>query len=61
MLDNINYILFDLFVGIIIYILAVFIGVFLKRNNEFIVPSIFGLLFGLYLSSRPYYQNMRFK
>jgi hypothetical protein len=52
MLDNINSILIDLFVGIIIYILAVFIGVFVKRNNEFIIPIIFGLMLGLYTSFR---------
>ena len=52
MLDNINYILIDLFVGIIIYILAVIIGVFVKKNNEFMTPIIFGLMFGCYISIR---------
>lgn len=52
MLDNINSTLIDLFVGIIIYILAVFIGIFVKRNNEFMIPILFGLMFGLYISFR---------
>jgi hypothetical protein len=52
MLDNINYILINLFAGIIIYILAVIIGVFVKRNNEFIIPIIFGLMFGSYILFR---------
>ena len=52
MLDNINSILIDLFAGIIIYILAVFIGIFVKRNNEFMIPIIFGLMFGFYISFR---------
>jgi uncharacterized membrane protein len=52
MLDNINSILIDLFVAIIIYILAVFIGVFVKRNNGFMIPILFGLMFGLYISLR---------
>lgn len=54
MLDNINYILIDLFTGIMIYILAIFVGVFVKRNNEFIVPIIFGLMFGIYMSFRSF-------
>jgi|LakMenEpi03Aug12_release.lakeMendotaPanAssembly.Ray.scaffolds.fasta_scaffold14170_10 hypothetical protein len=49
MSDNINSILIYLFVGIIIYILSVFIGVFVKRNNKFTIPIIFGLMFGLYI------------
>jgi hypothetical protein len=52
MLDNINYILIDLFAGIIIYILAIIIGVFVKKNNEFMIPIIFGLMFGYYISFR---------
>ena len=53
MLDNnIYYILIDLFVGIIIYILAIIIGVFVKKNNEFMIPIIFGLMFGCYISFR---------
>ena len=57
MLDNINNILIDLFAGIILYILAVFISIFFKRNNEFMVPIIFGLMFGLYMSFRSYFQK----
>jgi hypothetical protein len=52
MLDNINSTLIDLVAGIIIYILAVFIGVFVKRNNEFMIPIIFGIMFGHYISFR---------
>jgi hypothetical protein len=52
MLDDINNIFIDLFAGIIIYILAVIIGVFVKRNNEFMIPIIFGLMFGHYISFR---------
>jgi hypothetical protein len=52
MLNNIHYILMDLVAGIIIYILAVIIGVFIKRNNEFMIPTIFGLMFGCYISFR---------
>ena len=54
MLENINYILIDLFTGIMIYILAVFVGVFVKKNNEFIVPIIFGLMFGIYTLFRSF-------
>ncbi len=52
MLDNINSTLINLVAGIIIYILAVFIGVFVKRNNEFTIPIIFGLMLGSYISFR---------
>jgi len=52
MVDNVNSILIDLFAGIIIYILAVFIGVFIKRNNEFYSPVIFGLMYGNYIALR---------
>jgi hypothetical protein len=52
MLDDINNIFIDLFAGIIIYILSVIIGVFVKRNNEFMIPIIFGLMFGHYISFR---------
>ena len=49
MLDNIISIFIDLFASIIIYILAVIIGVvFVKRKNEFTIPIIFGLMFGVY-------------
>jgi hypothetical protein len=54
MLENINYILIDLFTGIMIYILAIFIGIFIKRNNEFIVPIIFGLMFCIYTLFRSF-------
>lgn len=52
MLDNIHSIWVDLFSGIIIYMLAVIVGVFVKRNNEFMIPIIFGLMFGCYISFR---------
>jgi len=55
MVDNINFILIGLFEGIIIYILAMIIGIFIKRNNKFMVPIIFGLMFGCYISF--HYQN----
>jgi hypothetical protein len=45
-----NYILFDLFIGVILYILAAFIGAILKRNQTIITPCIFGLMYGSYLS-----------
>ena len=50
MLDNINSIFIDLFAGFIIYILAVFVGIFIKKNNEFMIPIIFGIMFSSYLS-----------
>lgn len=43
MLSNINNILVELFFVVLVYILAVYIGVFIKRNNEFYYPVIFGL------------------
>ena len=52
MVDNMNYIFIELFASIIIYILAAIIGVFVKRNNIFMVPTIFSLMFGLYTSFR---------
>jgi hypothetical protein len=52
MLSNINPLLIDLFACIIIYILAVFIGAFIKRNKEFYYPVIFGLMYGNYITLR---------
>lgn len=51
MLDELinNFTLFNLFVGILLYILAIFIGVCLKSNQNIIVPAIFGLMYGIYL------------
>lgn len=45
-----NTILIDIFVAIILYILAVFIGVYSMRNKQFIIPVIFGLMYGSYLA-----------
>ena len=52
-----NTVLIDLLAAIIIYILAVFIGVFIKRNTYFIIPLIFGLMYGVYISFRLLYGN----
>jgi hypothetical protein len=52
MLNDINNIFIDLFAVILIYILAVIIATFVKRNNEFMIPIIFGLMFGIYISFR---------
>ena len=59
MLDKLisNFILIDLFVGVAIYILAAFIGVYLKRNKEFMTPVIFGLMYGNYISIRSLLSN----
>lgn len=37
---------------IIIYILASFVSVFVKRNQEFRTPIIFGLMYGYYILFR---------
>jgi hypothetical protein len=39
---------FDVLVILILYILSVFIGVFLRRNKEFIVPLLFVIMVNLY-------------
>jgi hypothetical protein len=41
-----------LFVVVIIYILAVSISVFVRRNKEFMTPVIFGLMYGIYILFR---------
>lgn len=59
MLDKLinNYILLDLFIGFVLYILAIFIGVFLKRNQSIIVPVIFGLMYGNYIYHFVYFRH----
>jgi len=44
-----NHTLFDLFIAFLIYILAVFIGVFLKRNQPIVIPVIFVLMYSIYM------------
>ena len=58
MLDKLinNYILLDLFIGFVLYILAIFIGVYLKRNQTIIVPVIFGLMYGSYIYHVKYFR-----
>lgn len=58
MLDTLfnTFVLFDLFVGIVLYILAIFIGVYLKRNQNIIVPVIFGLMYGSYIYHVKYFR-----
>jgi hypothetical protein len=41
----------SLFAGVVIYILAAFTSVFMRRNTEFMTPVIFGLMYGLYIGS----------
>lgn len=59
MLDKLlkNFTLIDflvgLCVGVIIYVLAAFVGIFLSRHKEFMVPVIFGLMYSNYISFRP--------
>jgi len=60
MLTNINDILVELFFVVLVYFLAVYIGAFIKRNNEFYYPVIFGLMYGNYLAISSLY-NGRFK
>jgi len=48
--------LVDIFVVIVIYILAVFISVFVQRNKEFMTPVIYGLMFGNFISLRYVYE-----
>lgn len=50
--SNSNYknILINLFFVVVIYFLAVAVGVFIKRHNEFYVPVIFGLMYGNYMA-----------
>ena len=43
-----NKIMIDIIVAFVLYVLSVFIGVFLKRNQYFIVPFVFGTVFGAY-------------
>ena len=51
-----NTILIDLFTACILYIIAAYMGVHLMRNKEFIVPVLFGLIYGGYLAwSRNFY------
>jgi hypothetical protein len=57
MLSNINNILVELFFVVLVYILAVYIGVFIKRNNEFYYPVIFGLMYGNYLAISSFYNG----
>jgi len=54
MLENFisNFRLIDLFWVIIIYNLAVFIGIFIKKYNTFYYPVIFGLMYGNYMAIR---------
>lgn len=52
MVNNINNILLQLFFGVVVYILAVCIGVFIKNNSKFYYPIIFGVLYGNYLLIR---------
>jgi len=44
--------LFFLCVGVLIYIAAGFLSVFVKRHTEFMTPIIFGLMYGNYISIR---------
>jgi len=48
--------LVDIFVVIVIYILAVFISLFVQRNKEFMTPVIYGLMFGNFISLRYVYE-----
>ena len=60
MLSNVNNILIELFFAVLVYFLAVYIGAFIKRNNEFYYPVIFSLIYGNYLTISSFY-NGRFK
>lgn len=44
-----HFILFDLFVAVVFYILALALGVLLKKNHYLIVPFLFGLMYGNYI------------
>lgn len=46
---NLVDILVELFVGIVILVLAAVISVFVRRNAEFRTPVIFGLMYGNYI------------
>ena len=43
-------ILVELFVAFVMYVLATFISVFVRRNKEFMTPVIFALIYGNYIS-----------
>ena len=49
----------ELFFVVLVYFLAVYIGAFIKRNNKFYYPVIFGLMYGIYLAISSFY-NGRF-
>lgn len=57
MFTNINDILVELFFVVLVYFLAVYIGSFIKRYNEFYYPVIFGLMYGNYLAISSLYNG----
>jgi hypothetical protein len=56
MLQNISLvvIIIDLFILVILYILATFMAVFLKRNSYILTPVIFGFMYSIYYISSSY-------
>ncbi len=56
MLDEIlaNLTWMNFFAAFVLYILSIFIGVFLKRNPNTIIPLIFGLTYGSYIAYSSY-------
>ena len=54
---NIASIVIQLCVMVVIYVVAVYVGAFIKINKEFYYPVIFGLMYGNYLAISLYYKR----